>query len=236
MSEELGRCGACSIRQSGLCNALSTDELVRFREIANLRAFPAGQRILLSDEKSEFFSAVFSGVVKVTKLLFDGRQQMVGLLMPPDCLGRVYGKTNTYFAEAATKVELCCFPRRRFEQMLDMFPNLKQRLLEQTLDELDSARDWMVLLGRKTAEERVASLFLALASRAEIDRQSDAEDAQERLLELHLRRDEIADFLGMSYETVCRQITALQKQGLITRLGRRRFSVADLAALEQAAG
>ncbi len=232
----LGRCGTCPVRHSGLCNALTSEELARFRSIANLRAFQPGERIFLSDERSEFFSAVFTGVVKVTKILFDGRQQMVGLLMPPDCLGRVYGRTNPFFAEAATQVELCCFPRDRFEHMLEEFPDLKQRLLEQTLDELDSAREWMVLLGRKTAEERVASLFLILASRTTATAKDQSLGAERKTLELHLRRDEIADFLGMTYETVCRQITALQKQGLITKLGRRRFSVVDLEALSLAAG
>jgi CRP/FNR family transcriptional regulator len=221
----------------GICNALHCDELKRFRTIASRRKFAPGQQIHLADEKPEFFGAVVSGVVKLTKILFDGRQQVVGLQLPPDSVGRAFGRKTPCFAEAATEVELCCFPYAGFERMLEDFPGLKQRLLEQTLDELDSALDWMVLLGRKTAEERVASLLLMLAARSAP--QSDGETARPagaQTLDLHLKREEIADFLGLTYETICRQISLLKKRGLIQIAGRRRVVVPDVDALARAAG
>lgn len=233
---DLGRCDPCVIRRKGICNALTRDELLRFRKIAHRRVYAPGEQILRGDEKSDFFAAVHTGVVKLTKILFDGRQQVVGLLLPSDCLGRAFGKRDPYFAEAATEVELCCFPYAGFERKLDDFPGLKQRLLEQTLDELDSARDWMVLLGRKTAEERVASLLLMLATRAARIACDPYVPGQPLALDLHLKRHEIADFLGLTYETVCRQITALKKMGLIQQPSRRRFSIPDPEALARTAG
>jgi CRP/FNR family transcriptional regulator len=166
----------------------------------------------------------------------DGRQQVVGLLLPPDFLGRAFSKSNPYFAEAASEVELCCFPHAKFERMLEDFSSLKQRLLEQTLNELDSARDWMVWLGRKTAEERVASLFLMLAERWTEAERGQETGAQNRVIELHLKRDEMADFLGLTYETVCRQISSLKRKGVIQLSGTRRFSVPNVSALTKIAG
>jgi len=221
----------------GLCKALNSDELRQFRTIASRRRFAPGQHILLADEKPEFFGAVVSGVVKLTKVLFDGRQQVVGLLLPPDSVGRVFGRKTPYFAEAATEVELCCFPYAGFERMLDDFPGLKQSLLDQTLDELDSALDWMVLLGRKTAEERVASLLLMLAMRATVHDDGKANAAASaHTLDLHLKREEIADFLGLTYETVCRQFSLLKKRNLIQLPGRRSVMVPNIEALARAAG
>jgi CRP/FNR family transcriptional regulator len=120
--------------------------------------------------------------------------------------------------------------------MLEDAPELKQRLLEQTLDELDSARDWMVLLGRKTAEEKVASLFLMLVTRARCSEGFEKAQGHPVVLDLHLKRQEIGDFLGLSYETVCRQITALRKKGLIEQPSRRRFTIPDQEALAITAG
>lgn len=233
---DLGRCTSCIIRRKGLCNALKDDELLRFRRIANRRIYAPGQNILQSDDEPDFFAAVISGVVKLTKVLFDGRQQVVDLLLPVDCLGQVFGRRSSYYAQAATEVELCCFPYSGFEQMLEYFPDLKQRYLEQTLDELDSARDWMVLLGRKTAEERVASLLLMLATRSTITGTGQNGTERPMALDLHLKRHEIADFLGLTYETVCRQFTALKNKGLIQQPSKRRFSIPDTKALARAAG
>jgi CRP/FNR family transcriptional regulator len=235
-ASHLGRCHSCIIRHKGLCGALKQDELLQFRKIANRRVFKPGENILQSDDDPDFFAAVISGVVKLTKVLFDGRQQVVDLLLPIDCLGQVFGRRSSYYAQAASDVELCCFPYSGFEQMLEEFPDLKHRFLEQTLDDLESARNWMVLLGRKTAEERVASLLLMLATRSAITNATDDEHARPVALDLHLKRHEIADFLGLTYETVCRQFTALKNRGLIQQSSRRRFSIPDPEALTRAAG
>ena len=235
-ASELGRCTSCVIRRKGLCGALKEDELLQFRRIANRRVFKPGENILQSDDEPDFFAAVISGVVKLTKVLFDGRQQVVDLLLPIDCLGQVFGRRNSYYAQAATEVELCCFPYSGFEQMLEEFPDLKHRFLEQTLDDLESARDWMVLLGRKTAEERVASLLLMLATRVSATETAHNGNTRPIALDLHLKRHEIADFLGLTYETVCRQFTALKDKGLIQQPSRRRFSIPDAEALARAAG
>lgn len=230
------RCRSCVIRRTGICSALSCEEVIRLSRIAHRRTYQPGQVILRSDDKPTFWAGVVTGVVKLTKLLVDGRQQIVDLLFPSDFVGRPFSRQTPYFAEAAVPTELCCFRIADFESMLDSHPEMKQHLFEHTLNKLDTARDWMVLLGRKTAEERVASLLYHLVTRAGLARASDDRRVTVPGVELHLKREEMASFLGLTYETVIRQIKALDSQGIITLDSRREFSVSDLEALRLAAG
>lgn len=230
------RCRACVIREAGICSVLSVEEVERLSRISHHRTYEPGQVILRSDDRPTFWAGVVSGVVKLTKLLADGRQQIVDLLFPSDFVGRPFSRQTPYFAEAAVRTELCCFRIADFEAMLNERPEMKHHLFEHTLDKLDTAHDWMVLLGRKTAEERVASLLYHLVTRARLARPAQARGACVPVFELHLKREEMASFLGLTYETVIRQIKALESQGIITLNSRREFSVPDLEALRLAAG
>lgn len=232
---ELGRCLTCIIRDHGLCNALSGEQLLSFKQIARRRHYKSGDLILSGDDKVTFIAGVVSGIVKMSKIFSDGRQQIIGLLFPSDSLGRTFGAHNPYFAEAASDVELCCFEKSSFEGMLEDFPGLKQRLLEQTLDDLDAARDWMALLGRKTAEEKVASFFLLLAQRSTSTEQGCGGGLTPDIINLSLKRSEIGDYLGLTYETVCRQIRSLSEQGVLEWTSKRRFRVRDFESLTEIA-
>src|SRR5262249_57473822 len=121
--------------------------------------------IMSDQEPVTFFANVISGTIKLTKGIADGRQQIVGLLFPPDFLGRTFSRSNPYFAEAASDVEVCVFPSEAFERLIDLYPELQHRLFERTLDELDAAREWMLLLGPKTPEEKAPSFLLLLPRR-----------------------------------------------------------------------
>ena len=151
-------------------------------------AIEEGEELIGDAENIESYSNVLSGVVKLTKTLSDGRQQIVGLQFAPDFLGRPFKTESAVSAEAATRVELCSFPRGVMERMMADQPDLKHRLLQQTLKELDEARDWMVTLGRKTAAEKVASFLLMIA------RNIDPAEAGQRgtTFDLPLSRAEIA--------------------------------------------
>ena len=191
----------------------------------------------MSDEDTaEMFANVVSGVIKLAKTLADGRQQIVGLLFAPDFVGRAYSRNNPYFAEAATDVELCCFPRESFEALLKEVPDLEHRLFERTLDELDSAREWMLLLGRKTAEEKVASFLCLIAKRAIMTGCPHHAAGGEPEFELPLTRADMADYLGLTIETVSRQITKLKTRGFIRLIDTHHFVVPDIHALCELAG
>lgn len=231
------RCQHCLIRHHAICGALKEEELFELSKIAHKKDIKAGGIIVSDTEPADFFGNVVSGVVKLTKTIADGRQQIVGLLFAPDFLGRAYRSHHTYFAEAATDVTLCCFPHNAFEQLLKKFPELEHRLFSYTLDELDSAREWMLLLGRKTAEEKVANFLFMLAKRSNLKGcTKNSEDDRKASFELPLTRADMADYLGLTIETVSRQISKLKTRKVISLCENRRIEVGDLNDLAQIAG
>lgn len=229
------RCAQCAIRHQAVCGALSDDEIGALSAIARQKSYGAGELILNAGEEVASFGNIVRGVVKLSKLLDDGRQQIVGLQFPPDFLGRAYRDRSPYFAEAATDVELCVFPKRAFEALLKDRPELENRLFQNTLDELDAARDWMLLLGRKTAAEKVAS-FLTLLARRRSDVHCVHLPASPRVsLSLPLTRAEIADYLGLTIETVSRQLGRLKSDGLLDVAANREVVLLDADALAERA-
>ena len=236
LAEQLRTCRDCPATRGGICEGISDEELSALSRLAHHRTIPAGQVIFSERESPAFFANILSGTVKLTKTLADGRQQIVGILFPPDFLGRAHGKLNTCFAEAATEVELCAWPAEDFRALMARHPRLEHRLYEKALDELDAAREWMVLLGRKTAREKVASFLLMLARRATGQTCPRRPAVDEACFTLSLRRADIADYLGLTIETVSRQITRLRGDGLIVSERGGRMCVPSLAGLARAAG
>lgn len=234
MSLHITRCSTCAIRQKAICDALSEKELFKLNRIAHRRLVPAGRPILTENAPAELFGNVISGVVKLTKTISDGRQHIVGLLFPPDFLGRVFRPDNPYYAEAATDVELCVFPAAAFEALLSEHPGLEHRLFELTLGELDAAQEWMLLLARKSAQERVASFLLMVARRIPLIG-CEAPSGPSVRFQLPLPRSDIADCLGLTIETVSRQFTQLRQEGVIELLSAREVLVPDIGALQAVA-
>ena len=148
---KMRECSDCPIRHRAVCARCEPDELQRLEEVKYYRTFEAGQTIIWSGDRMEFVASVVSGVSALTQTLEDGRRQMVGLLLPSDFVGRPGREVARFDVTAVTQTTLCCFRRKPFETMLEQTPNVSQRLLEMALDELDAAREWMLLLGRKTA-------------------------------------------------------------------------------------
>lgn len=226
-------CASCEARHRGICGALASDELLTLAKTAKRQAAKAGQELIGEAESIGHYSNVLTGVVKLTKTLSDGRQQIVGLQFAPDFLGRPFREESAVAAVAATDVKLCSFPRRALEQMMAEQPHLEHRLLQQTLKELDQARDWMVTLGRKTAAEKIASFLLMIARNID---PTDASGNRGGSFDLPLSRAEIADFLGLTIETVSRQFTRLRSDGVIRIEQSRHVIVDDLDRLAARAG
>lgn len=226
-------CAACEARHRGVCGALSPEQLVELAKTSIKHKAPQGEELVGDAERVERYSNVMAGVVKLSKTLPDGRQQIVGLQFAPDFVGRPFRSESAVTAEAATQVDLCSFPRPAVERMMNEQPDFEHRLLQQTLRELDQARDWMVTLGRKTAGEKVASFLLMIARN--VGPAADPAPTQ-AAFDLPLSRAEIADFLGLTIETVSRQLTRLRTDGVIRFEGTRHVTVADLDRLAAQAG
>ncbi|WP_370312480.1 transcriptional regulator FnrL, partial [Sagittula sp.] len=212
-------CDDCPIRHRAVCARCESDELERLEEIKYYRKFEAGQMVIWSGDKMDFVGSVVSGIASLTQTMEDGRTQMVGLLLPSDFVGRP-GRTNAaYDVVATTDLVMCCFRKTPFEEMMMRTPHIAQRLLEMTLDELDAAREWMLVLGRKTAREKIASLLSIIARRdASL---TFGKTAGPMVFDLPLTREAMADYLGLTLETVSRQISALRKDGVIVLEGKR---------------
>ncbi|MEM8555148.1 MAG: Crp/Fnr family transcriptional regulator [Pseudomonadota bacterium] len=231
---DLPDCTDCPIRHRAVCARCETDELERLEEIKYYRTYPAGQTLVWAGDRMDFVASVVSGIATLTQTLEDGRTQMVGLLLPSDFVGRPGRDVAPYDVVATTDVVVCCFRKRPFESMMERTPHIGQRLLEMTLDELDAAREWMLLLGRKTAREKIASLIAIIARRdASLNLRPTDDNIQ---FDLPLTREAMADYLGLTLETVSRQITALRKSEVISLTGKRHITIPNFDRLMDETG
>ncbi|MEX3017864.1 transcriptional regulator FnrL [Gymnodinialimonas hymeniacidonis] len=218
-------CSACPIRHRAVCARADEDELKQLNAIKSYRSFKAGETIVWAGENVDFVASVVSGVASLSQTMEDGRRQMVGLLLCSDFIGRPNRESVAYDVTAISDVTLCCFRRKPFQGILADTPHISQRLLEMTLDELDAAREWMLILGRKTAREKIAS-FLAIIARRETAPDGGGVGSNVAF-ELPLTREAMADYLGLTLETVSRQISGLKRDGIIQLEGKRRILVPD---------
>lgn len=223
-------CRSCEARHGGICSTLTTHQLAELNKHSQRRAVEAGTELIGQGELVTSYSNVLNGVVKLSKIMADGRQQIVGLQFAPDFMGRPFLGESLMTAEAATDTELCVLPRRLLERMISDSAELGAKLHRQALMELDEARDWMLTLGRKSAREKVASLLVLIATHTEPDQSRDC------AFDLPLSRADIADFLGLTIETVSRQMTKLRKDGIIHIENNRHVIVPDFDRLAVAAG
>lgn len=227
-------CSSCPIRHRAVCARCDEDELGRLNAIKFYKSYAAGQTIAMRGDALDVVASVVAGTATLDRVIEDGRTQMVGLLLPSDFIGRPGRETLQYDVTAVSDVTLCCFKRKPFEALLTEVPHLQQRLLEMALDELDAARDWMLLLGRKTAREKIASLLMLIAKRTVHPDGKVMGDTSR--LDLPISRETMANFLGLTIETVSRQFTGLRKDGVIELDGNRIVRIPDLEALMSETG
>ncbi|MEM7091150.1 MAG: Crp/Fnr family transcriptional regulator [Pseudomonadota bacterium] len=227
-------CAGCPIRHRAVCAHCDADELQELETIKFYRSFEAGQTIVWAGDEMSFVGSVVSGIATLTQTMEDGRTQMVGLLLPSDFVGRPDRRGAAYTVAATTDLVMCCFRKKPFETMMARTPHIAHRLLEMTLDELDAAREWMLVLGRKTAREKIASLLSIIARRDGSVAPGATGEPME--FDLPLTREATADYLGLTLETVSRQISALRRDGVIHLEGKRHVKIPDIARLMEEAG
>ncbi|MCY3984513.1 MAG: Crp/Fnr family transcriptional regulator [Roseovarius sp.] len=217
-------CRSCKARHGGICSVLSPGQLSDLRKHIVKTEQKRNSVLNVMHDEQGTYSNILSGVVKLSKLMSDGRQQIVGLQFAPDFLGRPFSSETDILAEAATTVHICSFPKNVIEDLIRRNPAVERCLHEQHMKELDEAREWMLTLGRKTALEKVASFVLLIVSHTDPKIAGNKEKIE---IGLPLKRAEIADYLGLTIETVSRQITNLRKRGIISVNERRSIVVND---------
>ncbi len=206
-------CEACAARAFSICSVLPHPELRRLADSGAVKTFEPRATLVREGDPADHVFNITEGMVMLYRLLADGRRQVLGFLLQGDFLGLTAGSAYDLGVEALTPVQVCRFPRPAFRRLLLETPQLEQELLSRASDELLAARAHLTLLGRKTAIERVTSFLLHLA-----DRQARLGGSAE-LVELPMTRTDIADYLGLTPETVSRSLSMIKRLKAVQIVG-----------------
>ena len=226
---EKSRCAACSARTKGLCAALPGEQLPDLTTSSRTINLLSASPVVHEGEEAEAVFTVVSGMLKLYKTLPDGRQQITGFATVGDVIGLSSGQGYAYTAETVTASTVCRVPRAALQRLMERHPAVQARLLAMTSVELLAAQDQILLLGCKTAAERVSSFLLALSRRSK--RLADGSPS----VFLPMPKVDIGAYLGLRPETLSRVLRKLEDAGTITRLTNDRIRLDDVSALEAAA-
>lgn len=222
----------------GLCqfSGLQPDTQEKLIGICRMRRYSAGQTVAFDGDEPDFIGCVKSGFLRMQKTLSDGRQHIVGLLVEGDMFGRVFDGPLHFAIEAATDAEICAFQRAQFEDILAHAPDLERVVLLNILNELDRARDWMVILSSQKVSSRVAGFLLIVCSRfASVDHLLQARD-DGLDVKIPIGRADLAHLLGTRPESISRAIHALANAGCIEIVKPDLIRIFDFEALAAEAG
>lgn len=223
----MNACMQCAVRDEAICHSLPVEKLTELNRLGRQHSVKRGQSLVWQGEESLLVGNVLEGALKLSISTVEGRDQTLGIMLPSDFMGRPFGATSMHSVIALTDAKVCTFARSAFDTFAQAHPPLEHSLLERTLTDLDRARQWMMLLARKSAGERVAIFLLDMARR---HKSADCDGPVH--FELPLSRQDIADLLGLTIETVSRQITRLREDGIIATPGRRAIEILDRDRLE----
>lgn len=227
----MSNCDLCVVRNRAICAALDKDEIQALSTIGRRRVLAPGESLIWEGEDSVLVANVIDGVLKLSTGTEDGREQIVGVVYPSDFIGRPFGATSGHGVTALTEAKVCVFSRKDFDAFAREHPALEHKLLQRTLGELDRTRRWMLLLGRKSASEKVASFLIEMSERLSNTTCEGVDDHMTKHFVLPFSRQQIADVLGLTIETVSRQFTKLKAEGMIDLPSRREVVITNLAAL-----
>jgi CRP/FNR family transcriptional regulator len=221
-------CVSCDVRWRSVCGALSEDHLDRLASVAVVREYGRGETFIDEGEAADHFFNITGGTAKLFKLLPDGRQHVTGFASVGHFLGLAVSDTYAFSAQAIEPVRVCRFSRGKLQVLLADFPALEHRLLQTACNELVIAQEQMLTLGRKTAQERVASFLIAWSHVTDCDHASDR-------VPLPMTRGEIADHLGLTIETVSRVFSRFRAAGRIQTPSHAHILILDRPWLEELA-
>jgi CRP/FNR family transcriptional regulator, nitrogen fixation regulation protein len=207
---------AGGIAQSGALGAF-----VAFESVGSRRTFARNDELFAEGDAADCWFKVISGTVRLSKLLSDGRRHIAEFYFAGDCFGLDNLPERLFSAEAVGDVTVMRYPRAATERLIDNDPSLLRSLRDMTLRDLANAQIRMLLLGRMSALERVATFLSDMLER---------HDAT-RALDLPMSRNDIADYLGLTIETVCRVLSAFRRTGMIDIPSPHRIELRDRAAL-----
>ena len=217
-------CHGCPVRDLAVCGVLGNEDLKSFRHLGCSLRLRAGQSLFRQGEPALSVFTVTQGTLKSYRILPDGRRQVTGFHFPGDLVGIALDDDHEVTIEALENATVCAVPVRRFDDFVEDHPPMERELYIAAARELVAAKQQMVLLGWKTAIERVGSFFLALAERQGTD-----------IINLPMNRSDIADYLGLTKETVSRILAELKSGRMIRLHAIGRVEILDRARLKHIA-
>lgn len=220
-------CQSCPVRDTAACAALNDEDRAVVASMGRHRSYRSGETVMAAGGDNISCATLVSGALKVTRTDADGSEQILSLIHPAGFVGEMFAPIAHHDIVALTDSVLCLFSRASYELAVATYPELAQALLRRSSEELLEARTLLDLKGRRSAEARVAGMILAFAKSAST---SSCHAAVE--FDLPLSRAEIANLLGLTIETVSRQITRLERAGLIKRTGARGILLRNAPGLE----
>ena len=235
MAKETRKVTAQDLVRSTTFTQLRPETQDALEAMCRVKGYRANQTVVHAQEGSDFIGCVLSGILRMQKTLVDGREQIVGLLVEGDFFGRVFEGTAEFSIEAATDAKFCAFPRSEFEALLTQSPDLERALLLNINNELDRAREWLIILSNQKIVGRIAGFLLLMCSRfGYIDHilQPRPEGVE---VKIPINRSDLAHLLGTRPESISRSLHALSDQGIIGILEPNRLLIRDTKALAHAA-
>jgi CRP/FNR family transcriptional regulator len=220
-----GACLDCDVRSMAVCAALDDSDVGALERILVGRSLDHDQTLAEEGDPRSHVYTLTSGMLRLSLALPDGRRQITGFLLPGDYFGLADDRVHTQTAEAVTASNLCAFPVREMDKLFVTYPRLKDRLFVMTQLALRQAQDSQMILGRLTPLEKLAAFLLVFSRRAAVHNQKD------NPVLLPMPRADIADFLGLTVETVSRSFSEFKRRGLIALPDAHTVELKDRAAL-----
>jgi CRP/FNR family transcriptional regulator len=208
-------CDLCTVRDRSICADLGPRELAQVEKTMARRTVAKGRALMEEGEPNDSLYVLVQGSFRLSKHLEDGRRQITGFLFPGDFVGVRPTEASAYTAEALEDSRVCHFPHKFLDAIAAECPGVKDRLIARGQTEYHKAQDHIVLLGKKTAEERVESFLQLVAASI-----GDSGEAGAATTPLPMPRQDIADYLGLRLETLSRTLASLKKRGAIRELSR----------------
>jgi len=218
-------CDRCGSRVSGLCQPLDAAALDEISGEAQQLSMPAHSAVFREGDPSGRVFTLIEGFAKLTRLLPDGKQQVVGFRFAGDIIGYTTLPHYPFDAELLTEARLCRLDRGQLDALLRRYPKMERRMLDLCVQELTATQEQLVTVGRRSAEARVAAFLISLLEA------SRRRGLTRPVLEMPMTRADIADFLGLTLETVSRSLTAFRKRGWIREPVHHRVELVNTPAL-----
>lgn len=222
-------CSRCVARESTLCASLADDDMHRLYGLATGQRFEAGGLLLRQEGPADHVFSLRSGHANVFRLTADGKRQILAFLFPGDFVGFTSEDNYHYGVAAISAVEACRFERTRLELLIEEFPRMDRKLRFTLTRAMDASFELLFTLGRKDALQKVASFLWYISYRQRKLGQPD------NPVHLPMRRADIADFMGLTVETVSRALTLLKQMDAIRLNNAYEIGIVDMDRLRSLA-